>query len=83
LVALGLHCGTWASLVAAGRLSCPAACGISVPRTEIKPTYSALEGRFLTNQPPGKFRAHHSFKLTYNEKLLFTVATLEEIILTG
>ena len=29
--ALGLHCGTWASVVAVCGLSCPMACGILVP----------------------------------------------------
>ena len=35
-------------------LSCPAACGILVPRTGIKPMPPALEGGFFTTGPPGK-----------------------------
>ena len=35
-------------------LSCPMACRILVPRTGIKPTVLALQGRFLTTGPPGK-----------------------------
>ena len=35
-------------------LSCPAACGILVPRPGIEPMSPALEGRFLTTGPPGK-----------------------------
>ena len=31
------------------------ACRILVPSTGIKPVSSALEGRFLTTGPPGKF----------------------------
>ena len=42
------------SVVAARGLSCPAACGILVPRPGIEPASSALEGGFLTSQPPGK-----------------------------
>ena len=54
-------CGTQAlqlrrssSVVVACRLSCPAASGILVPQPGIKPTSSALEGRFFTTGPPGK-----------------------------
>ena len=52
-------CGTQApehmgSVVAARGLSCPAACGILVPRPGIKPASPALEGGFLTTGPPGK-----------------------------
>ena len=36
-------------------LSCPAACGILVPRPWIEPTSPALEAGFLTTGPPGKF----------------------------
>ena len=57
----GLSCGMQAlslrcvgSVVAALRLSCPAACGILVPRPRIKPTSPALEGRFFSTGPPGK-----------------------------
>ena len=42
------------SLAAAWGFSCPAACGILVPQLRIKPASPALEGRFLTNGPPGK-----------------------------
>ena len=37
-----------------GRLSCPAACEILVPRSGIEPSSPALEGRFLTTGPPGR-----------------------------
>ena len=53
-VVLGLYCSTWASLAAAHRLSCPAACRILVPRPGIEPASPALEGRFFTTAPPGK-----------------------------
>ena len=33
---------------------CPAACGILVPWTGIKPILHPLKGRFLTAEPPGK-----------------------------
>ena len=36
-------------------LSCPTACGILVPWPGIEPKFPALEGRFLTSGPPGKF----------------------------
>ena len=42
------------SVVAARRLSCPAACGILVPQPGIEPAFPALEGGFLTTGPPGK-----------------------------
>ena len=42
------------SLVAVLGLSCPAACGILVPRQGIEPMSPALEGGFLTTGPPGK-----------------------------
>ena len=63
VVAYGLSsCGVWApqhvgSVVAACGLSCPAACGILVPRPGMEPVSPALEGRFLTTGPPGKSRA--------------------------
>ena len=41
-------------LVAARGLSCPAACGILVPRPGIEPASPALAGGFLTTGPPGK-----------------------------
>ena len=34
-------------------LSCPAACGILVPQPGIEPGSRALEGGFLTTEPPG------------------------------
>ena len=42
------------SLLEACGLSCPAACGILVPRPGIEPASPALEGGFFTNGPPGK-----------------------------
>ena len=36
------------------RLSCPATCGIVVPRPGIEPQSPALESRFSTPGPPGK-----------------------------
>ena len=60
VVAHGLSsCGMWASehvssVVVAHGLSCPAACGILLPRLGIEPAFPALEGRFLTTGPRGK-----------------------------
>ena len=68
VVAHGLSsCGAQAlecmgSVVAACRLSYPAACGILVPQPGIEPMFSALEGRFLTTGPPGKSQC---FTLSY------------------
>ena len=39
----------------ANRLQCAVGCGILVPRPGIKPTSSALQGRFLTTGPPRKY----------------------------
>ena len=61
LAVLGFHCGAQARLVAACRLSCPAAYGISVPQPGIQPTSPALEGRFLTTRLPGKSLSLNSF----------------------
>ena len=54
-------CGTQAlslrhasSVVVARRLTCPAACGILVPRPGSEPASPALEGGFFTTGPPGK-----------------------------
>ena len=47
----GLNFGS-DSVVAACRLSCPLPWGILVPQPRIKPTPPALEGRFLTTEPP-------------------------------
>ena len=58
---LGLHCNTWTlscdvlpSLVVARRLSCLKAYEILVPWPGIDPMSLALEGRFLTSDPPEK-----------------------------
>ena len=39
------------ALVVARRLSCPAACGISVPKTGLEPVSPELQGRFFTTGP--------------------------------
>ena len=49
-------CGVWApghvgSVVVAHGLSCPAACGILVPRAGMEPASPALEGEFFTTGP--------------------------------
>ena len=54
MAALGLHCGTQASLAVVHRLSCPAVCEILVPRPGIEATSPALEGGFLTTGSPEK-----------------------------
>ena len=46
--------GLQASLVVARGLGCPAACGILFLQWGIEPMSPALEGRFLTNEPPRK-----------------------------
>ena len=58
-----LHCGTWTlklwlsgSVVVTCELSRASACRILVPQTGIKPMFPALQGRFLTTGPPGKFQ---------------------------
>ena len=50
----GFCCGAQASLVVACRLSCLVACGILVPQAGIELMSPALEGIFLTTEPPGK-----------------------------
>ena len=45
-------CLCWASLVASWRLSSPTACRILLPQYRTEPTSPALEGRFLTTEPP-------------------------------
>ena len=40
-------------IAAARGVSCPLACGISVPRPEIKPVLPELEGGFLTLDAQG------------------------------
>ena len=47
-------CAAQASLFAALWLSCPKARGILVPPPEMECQSPALEGRFLTTEPPGK-----------------------------
>ena len=44
----------FSSLVGVRGLSCPAACGIFVPRPGTEPASPALEGGFFTTEPPGK-----------------------------
>ena len=51
-------CSEGASLAAAGRLSCPAACRILVPQPGIKPASSALEEELLATGPSRKFLAY-------------------------
>ena len=41
------------SVVVAFRLRCPVTCGI-FPDSGIEPVFPALQGRFLTTEPPGK-----------------------------
>ena len=43
------------SLAMSNGLSCPTTCGILVPWLGIEPASPALQGRFLTSGPPGKF----------------------------
>ena len=70
--ALALQCA--GSVVMAHGLSCPAACGILVPRPGIEHVSLALAGRFLATGPPGKslvlvFKLHICVTLkNYNEK---------------
>ena len=61
-------CGTQASLAAGYRLSCPVTCGILVPQPGIKPTSSALEGRFSTIGPPGK--SQETFLFPHHDSIL-------------
>ena len=54
------YCGTWSlenlgSVVVAGRLSYPVACGILVSQPGIKLKSPALEGRLSTTGLAGKF----------------------------
>ena len=49
------------SVVAVRRLSCPAGCGILVPRPGMEPASPVLEGGFLTTGPPGKSHDFVSF----------------------
>ena len=66
LAVLVLHCGKWASSTALGLQSMQAqqlwltglvvhSCRTLVPLPGTEPMSSALEGRFLTTRPPGKF----------------------------
>ena len=75
LAVSSLSCGTWDlslrhtgtslpcagfSLVVVRGLSCPVACGILVPRPEIKLASPELQDRFLTTRPPGKSQKYIS-----------------------
>ena len=51
------------SVTVAHRLSCPAACGIFLDQGSNQSP--ALQGRFLTTEPPGK-----PWKILYEEKIL-------------
>ena len=53
LAAPGLSCDM-RDLGVAHRLSCSATCGIRVPQPGVRPTFSALQGRFLTTGPSEK-----------------------------
>ena len=44
----------WASVALASGPSCPAACGILVPRPGIKPVSPTLKGKFLTTGLAGQ-----------------------------
>ena len=62
------------SVVVAHGLSCPAACGILVPRPGIEPVSPAQEGRFSTTGPPGKSLAYgfcHGLLVLNCNSLLF------------
>ena len=59
------RCGVWApesvgSVVVLRGLSCPAACGILVPRPGFEPPSPELEGRFLSTGPLGKSLCYNS-----------------------
>ena len=58
---LGPRCSVWASLVVAHGLSCPSACGISVPWPGIEPASPVLQGRLLTTGLPGKSQSSALF----------------------
>ena len=60
----------WRMSSGSGRLHCPRACGILVPSPGIKPTSLALEGRFLTTEPPGK--SFHSCILKYRVYIILS-----------
>ena len=59
LAVLGLRWGTRASLAVVPGLNYPLAYGILVPRPGMESVFPALEGRFLTIGPPGKFLQYH------------------------
>ena len=69
------------SLVVAHGLSCPAPCGILVPRTGMEPESPALEGRILTTGLPGKspawlfFIVCHSLNMR-NEEIIWILEGL-------
>ena len=48
-------------LIAAHMLRCSMACGILVPWPGIEPASPALQGRFLTTEPPGKCHNNYSW----------------------
>ena len=53
-----LFAAHWLSLVATEVFSCPEAYGILGPIPGVEPTFSALEGRFLTTGQSGRFPVH-------------------------
>ena len=73
--------GSAGPVVARRGLSCPAVCGILIPRPETKPTSPALAGRFLTTGPQGKsqpiFSINHKWSIKYKnfESLCYTPKT--------
>ena len=54
-------------VVVSGR-NCFVACGILVTQPGVKPTYPALQGGFLTPEPPGK-SLEREFKITMIDML--------------
>ena len=58
--AWALHCSVWAQQLQ-HRLSCLEIYTILIPQPGIELASPALEGRFLTTRPPGKFLAFLSF----------------------
>ena len=62
------------SAVVARRFSCPEVCGIWVLQPEIEPTSPALEGKFSTTRPPGKYPSpSSSLKLTKAKEIRYTL----------
>ena len=56
------------SVVVVSGLNCFVACGILVTQPGVKPTYPALQGGFLTPEPPGK-SLEREFKITMIDML--------------